>query len=100
MNRCESLLADFKRQVERHISDIVGKSSQQAVTIYDQRLKTVRTSDGGALSHLGASMPGILKAPPDHGWIESMKMFRLALMKLHENLPNDQKPERVKVSII
>lgn len=103
--RCESLLADLKKQFEKRISEIVeknnqvGKKKQRRVTIKDERLKTSRTSDGGVAGQLGALMPGMLKAPPDHQWIESMSKFRRALMELHENLPNNQKPERVKVSV-
>ncbi|KAF3766193.1 subtilisin-like protein, partial [Cryphonectria parasitica EP155] len=43
---------------------------------------------------------GSLTAPPDHGWIESMEMFRRALMTLHETLPKENRPGRVKVALI
>lgn len=52
----------------------------------------------GANMYPGSSTYNSLGAPPEHKWIESMQNFRRALMKMHEGLPQDMTPKRIKVS--
>jgi len=51
-------------------------------------------SYAGPLTAVGVNS----RAPPVHGWIESMESFRLVLMIMHNNLPKHLKPEGIKVS--
>lgn len=96
--RCESLLKDLKKQVEKRTLELVDKKNKQGVTVHYIRHMTGKNSDGGEANHSGILVPGNLRAPPEHGWIESMRMFRQALVTLHEKLPSGRVPDRVKVS--
>jgi hypothetical protein len=94
------LLVDFKKQVERQTSDTSDKKVQSGVTVYTRRLSMGVLSEGKDSGHQGLFTPGDPRAPPEHGWIESMEMFRRALMELHIKLPKEPKVRRVKVSAL
>lgn len=89
---------DFKRQVEKRTSsDTTDSKPVPGVAVHIKRLSNNKTSEASRGDRLGPTT-GDLRAPPDHGWIESMELFRRALMVLHKTLPEDNKPSRVKVS--
>lgn len=81
-----------------------AQAQRTAITYTGLKVRTTQlsapsnadNSDGDM--YPGSSTYNSLGAPPEHKWIESMKNFRRALMKMHEGLPQDMKPKRIKVS--
>ncbi|ROV88757.1 hypothetical protein VMCG_10053 [Cytospora schulzeri] len=93
--RCESLLADFKREVENRTSNMTP-----GITVHLKKLPSGKTAGDADDSHRGPLTPGAPRPPPDHSWIETMESFRKALMTVHAAFETDIKPERVKVALI
>lgn len=98
--RCSNLLEDFTNLVQQRIRKITAKGEGSGLHVKTVPLKGSRAgksaADGYLTSLTAAGMNS--RAPPDHGWIEAMEKFRLVLMKMHEKLPKQLGPERIKVS--
>ncbi|KAG6355983.1 hypothetical protein INS49_015368, partial [Diaporthe citri] len=59
-----------------------------------------RAAGPRADGQLRESTPGQSQSPPDHDWVKSMESFRRSLLSVHGNMPQEIRPQRIKVALI